>query len=751
MERHEVLRTTFSQAGGRLSQVIHPAYPVNLPLVDLEALAGEARHDEAERLTREHAAFRMDLSKGPLLEVKLLRHDRTHHLLLVTMHHIICDGISNGILLRDMVVFYEALIKGTDAQLPELPIQFADFALWQEQWLASEESTRSLEFWRDSLGSGFSRIQLTRDADAVSALAERRERWTGDIETLLIPPALQARSNAFCKRENVTLNMLLFSIFGALLNRLTGQLDLVIGSPCANRNEDTEELIGLFMNIQVMRLQLTEEETFRALLTKVQNWTLGAYENQELPFERLVHDPYYASGTDSFEIPIFFLYQKSFMITHQIGGLEIVPLRSESPGAVFEMMFAIVDRLEEGPRLQLEYNPRYFKVSTIERYLQMFVALLDAALADPESRLAELNALTREEKRRLLLEGNETAVDFGAFEPVHRRFMKRAQAEPDRPTVECAGVVWSAGELAGYARGLMLRLRAEGVQPGDRIGIAVERSCEMLGAVLAVMMAGAAYVPLDPNHPRERLERVLGDSGAKLLLTSRELGLKTPAREILIGNVAAVGPFEDGIEDEALAPETLAYVIYTSGSTGQPKGVAIEHGALLNLLDAMQQAPGLGSDDVLVAITTLAFDIAALELLLPLVTGARLVIATSAEVQDGGMLLARIEQSGATVLQATPGAWRLLIDAGWTERAPGERGLKALSGGEAMPRELAEKVLDRAGELWNMYGSHRDDDLVFGDPGRARHEAAAAGTTDCEHAVLCTRHAACAGSGRGRG
>ncbi len=391
-DRHEALRTTFEWSDGRLRQMLHPATALTLPLIDLEALEGEPRRLEAERMTREHAAFRFDLRSGPLLALRLLRFGAEDHLLLVTLHHIICDGISNGILLRDMHVFYEALLTGRPATLPELPIQFADYAIWQQNWLSGDGPAASLAFWRDSLGTDFTKLSLTRDPDAVTSLPAREHAATGAIETLLIPPDLQVRAQEYCRHENVTLNILLFAVFAALMHRLTRQRDLTLGSPCANRTEETEELIGLFMNIQVMRLRLSEDETFQTLLSKVQEWTLGAYEHQTLPFELLVHDPHFAGTGCAFEIPVFFLYQKSFMVTHRTGDLEIAPLRSESPGAVFEMMFAVVDRAEEGPRLQLEYNPRHYKLSTIRAYLQMFNELLSSALSRPEQRVDELAA-----------------------------------------------------------------------------------------------------------------------------------------------------------------------------------------------------------------------------------------------------------------------------------------------------------------------------------------------------------------------
>lgn len=695
--RHEALRTTFRLVDGKLSQIIHPPAAVAIPVVDLEPVQGDAHRLEAERLTRDHAAFRFDLKNGPLLTLKLLRFNHRSHMLLVSMHHIICDGISNGILMRDMRVFYESILNGTEPVLPELPIQFADYAVWQEEWLAGPEPAASLDFWHESLGHDFSRLTVKRDEDALDALAEHTE-VTGDIETLQVPQNLQDQAHAFCKRENVTLNILLFSIFAALMNRVTGQSDLVIGSPCANRSDETEELIGLFMNIQVMRLRLSDQETFRTLLAKVQQWTLAAVENQTLPFENLVHDPYFSNGSNSFEIPIFFLYQKSFMVTHQVGDLEIVPLRSESPGAVFEMMFAIIDRLEDGPRLQLEYNPRHFKASTIRRYLSMFNCLLESALAAPDSRVDRLALVTAPDRTQLLQHWNRTAVDFGPFTPVANAFLDRTRNHPHLVALECNGVKWTNEDLATYASSLAQSLQQQGVRPGDLVAICVDRSPEMLGAVLAVMMAGAAYVPLDPRHPKERLEMALGDSGAKICLTNRALDLHASAT--LLDITASFPNADEHWQPVEVHHDSLAYVIYTSGSTGKPKGVAIEHGALRNLLCSMRDEPGLDESDTLVAITTLSFDIAGLELLLPLFVGAKLVIATDAEVGDGRQLLALIERTKATVLQATPGAWRILIDAGLHLDAT----LKALCGGEAMPRDLAEKLLERTSEVWNVYG-----------------------------------------------
>ena len=699
--RHESLRTTFALVGSKLMQVVRPDMAMPIPMDDLTGIGGEQQRLDADRITRAHAAFRFDLKNGPLLVLRLLKLGAQNHVLLVTMHHVICDGISNGILMRDMMAFYEAAVNGTQAQLPELPIQFADYAVWHEEWSASDEHTASLEFWRATLGKDFSPIHLAHDADAAAALPQHKRESTGEIETLLVPPDLTSRAHAFCKREGITLNVMLFSIFCTLLARITGLKDLTIGSPCANRTEDTEDLIGLFMNIQILRVRLEEQSTFRDLLNQVQAWTLAAVDNQALPFEDLVHDPFFANSA-SLEIPIFFLYQKSFMLTRRIvsaeGSVQIVPLRSESPGAVFEFMFAVVDREEEGPRLQLEYNPQFYKAVTIRNYLRLFVNLLDTALMHPDAALDALEILSPSGRAKLLSQWNNTAMDFGAFEPAHTTFLCRAAGDPDGIAVECAGASWTNRQLAGRATALAAHLVREGLKPGELVGICISRSPEMVAAMLAVMMAGGAYVPLDARHPRSRMELVLEDAQAAFILADHAMEAATTSKILRVDSLRST-PLNVELPDTS-SPEALAYVIYTSGSTGKPKGVAIEHGALFNLLRSMQREPGLGPHDTLVAVTTLAFDIAALELLLPLLTGARLVIATEAQVYDASLLLALLKDSRATVLQATPGAWRAVVDAGWTSALP----LRVLCGGEAMSRDLADKLLDRSNDVWNVYG-----------------------------------------------
>jgi amino acid adenylation domain-containing protein len=344
---------------------------------------------------------------------------------------------------------------------------------------------------------------------------------------------------------------------------------------------------------------------------------------------------------------------------------------------------------------------------TVSLWMDSWIRLIQGCARSPREPAADLPLLSPAEQRRMVVDWNETAVDWGAFESVPARFTRLAEAEPERVALECAGITWTNEKLLAFSTALAHRLVTEGVRPGVLVAIAIRRSPEMLGAILAVLMAGGAYLPLDPRHPAERLQTILEEAGASLVLTYGGLSLATPARVLEVHqrptwNVSSQPPAP---ALPSLSADSLAYVIYTSGSTDKPKGVAIEHGALVNLLLSMAREPGLSRSDSLAAVTTLAFDIAALELLLPLMTGARLILATDDEALDGRLLLALLRRSRATALQATPGHWRLLLAAGWARRdEPGALPLKALCGGEPLLPDLAEDILQRCSELWNLYG-----------------------------------------------
>jgi amino acid adenylation domain-containing protein len=696
VRRHESLHTTFDVVDGKLSQIIRPPFEVPVPLEDLLDLPSEARPQHAEALIRKEARIQMDMKKGPLFFARLIRMDFEEYILLITIHHSVCDGWSNGVILRDFAAIYDSLVRKTKPALPELPIQFGDFAVWLEEWRNSKAPVESLKFWRETLGANFSPLSIPRD------LPGGQVEDAGEIETFLLPSELAQRARDFCAAEGITLYMLLFSTFAAALYRVTTQGDFLIGSPCANRRPGTEELIGTFANPQVMRVQIESTDSFRKLLDRVRNWTLGAVAHQDLPFEDLVDDPFFSQERNRIHLQVYFLYQKAFMQAQHTASLDITPIRSVSPGTTFDLMLSVVERIE-GPRLQLEYNPASFRLSTIQRFLRLYVQLLESALANPSQQIQRLNVIQEEERRKVVEDWNRTETEFAPFEAVHQTIERSAARTPSKTAVVCNNKEWSYRELNELSNRIARHLRRQGVCESSLVGVCLNRSVEMMAAVLGVLKAGGAYLPLDPSHPAERLQLILDDAQISLLLTEEQMAaqLRTGARVICMDSEQSLWSRENSSDLPAqTTPASLAYVIYTSGSTGKPKGVAIEHGALVNLLRSMERQPGLLSSDTWVSVTTLSFDIAALELFLPLMVGAKLVIATREQVQDGYQLLNLLEQSQATVLQSTPSTWRMLIEAGWN----GPSRLKALCGGEALPRDLADSLLARAQEVWNLYG-----------------------------------------------
>jgi thioesterase domain-containing protein len=382
VRRHESLRTTFEVVDGKLSQVIHPQVDVPLPVEDLRHLSSDARKQESDSIIQREARIQMDMEKGPLFFARMIRMGVDESIFLVTIHHSVCDGWSNGVVLRDFAAIYDSLTRGVPSQLPELPIQFGDYAVWLDQWRQGAELTESLEYWRRTLGGSFTPLRIPRDLPG-EGVEER-----GEIETLLLAPDKVKRAKEFCAARGVTLYMLLLSVYAATLYRLTGQGDIVIGTPCANRRTGTEDLIGPFSNPQVIRMRMGQGDRLGAILENVRNWTLGAVAHQDLPFEDLNEDEFFSRDQNQIPLQVYFIYQKAFMQAQHTPSLNIVPLRSVSPGTMFDLLLSIVERTE-GPRLQLEYNPGFFRVATIQRVLRLYLRILDAILSDVESPVEE--------------------------------------------------------------------------------------------------------------------------------------------------------------------------------------------------------------------------------------------------------------------------------------------------------------------------------------------------------------------------
>ena len=693
VRRHEVLRTTFATVDGQPVQVVALTQPALLEVHDLSHLLDGQREQEAQRLVSEEAQRPFDLTKGPLFRVRLIRLTDIDHRLVLAVHHTVFDGWSFGVLARELGQLYETYSRGEPPSLPALPIQYADFAVWQHRWLADGALDRQREYWLSMLRGAPASLALPTDG-------RRSERAgsAGATHAVVLSPALSAEITALARREAVTPFMTLLAGFITLLHRYTGEHDIVVGSPVANRTQvDLEGLIGLFANTLVLRTDVSGDPPFRELLTRVRDVTLGAFEHQDMPFEKLVEDlhPERSLGQN----PIFqvtFVFQKAA----SGSGLNFV-----TTGSPFDLSLYVIEGPDGLFQATFEYRTDLFVPATIKRMADHLQTLLAGATADPDIRVSDLPLLTEAERQHMLADWNATSTWYPADATIDGLVEVQVQRTPDRVALDFEGQQLTYGELDVRANQLAHALVSRGAGPGVLVGVCMDRSIEMVVAILAILKAGAAYVPLDPTYPSDRLGFMLNDSGARVLLTQEHLAARIPAGSAVFLRVDGADAPE--ITAASAAPlarsgtaDTVAYVIYTSGSTGRPKGVEVLHRGVVNFLCSMQREPGLAPSDVLLSVTTLSFDIAGLELFLPLMVGARVVIAPRHIAIDGIALSRALESSGITVMQATPATWRMLVDAGWL----GNKALKILCGGEALPRPLADALLGRVAEVWNLYG-----------------------------------------------
>jgi len=699
VRRHDILRTTFPSSAGQPRQVVTPPSAITLAVVPLPPHAEGQRETALQRCMSEEGKHSSDLARGPLWRALLLRLHDDEHILLITLHHIISDGWSDGVLSRELGILYNTFVTGQPATLPELPIQYGDYAAWQHDRLASGVFDEHLAYWRDHLAGAPTVLDLPTDRHRPPT-----QTFRGATYSTLLPTALLEALKRLSQDENATLYMTLLAAFHTLLHRYTGRDDILVGSPIAGRTHvETEPLIGFFVNTLVLRGDLSGDPSFRELLARTRETALDAYAHQDLPFERLVADlqPPRDPGRNPL-VQVLFTLQNAPRTDFQLAGLTAHPLRVDTGTAKFDLSLFMIETLE-GAHAAFEYNTDLFDAPTIARLADHFRTLLEGVVADPDQPISALPLLTDAERRQLLVDWNNTRTDYPHDTCIHELFAAQAARTPDAIAVVYEDDQLTYAELDQRANQLAHYLRRRGVGPDVLVGLCVERSVEMVVALLGILKAGGAYVPLDPAYPAERLAFMLQDSQAPVLLSQQWLRDRLPAYDgaiVLIDADAAIAAAPVEAPPDGATPATLAYVLYTSGSTGRPKGVRIPHRALTNLLASMREEPGITAADTLLAVTTLSFDIAALELYLPLIAGARLVVVSRDVATDGTRLGEALSTSGATVLQATPATWRLLLEAAWQ----GSATLTALCGGEAMPRELADALLPRVKALWNLYG-----------------------------------------------
>lgn len=704
IRRHETLRTAFASINGKPVSIVAPELSLELPLIDLQTWPTSERESEAQRLLILEGRRPFDLTHGPLIRAILLRLDKEEHILLLTMHHIVSDGWSTGVLLRELAALYPAFCAGKPSPLPELPIQYGDFAAWQREWLQGDMFETHLAYWK-------------RQLNALPVLELPTDRPRPAIQTVKgasmlfeLPQDLSRGIESLSKQEGVTLFMFLLAAFKILLYRYSHQDDIVIGSPIANRNRaEIEGLIGFFANMLVLRTKLSGNPSFRDILKRVREVALEAYEHQDFPFEKLVEE--LQPERDLSRTPLFqvvFALQNAPRHALQLPGLALGSLVIDKGTATYDLNMALW-KTSDGLKGRIEYNTDLFDTTTITRMVNHFQHLLESIVVNPEVRIADVPILTQAEERQLMA-WNNTTQDYPRTSRMHDLFEIQAEKTPAAAAAIFAGQEYTYEELNQRANQLAHYLQKLGVGPETLVGLCVERSLEMLVGLLGILKAGGAYLPLDPAFPAERLSFMLSDAQSPVLLTQKSLAgqlsalttpsLRNPTILCLDSDWATISGMPQTPPPCLSTADNLAYTIYTSGSTGRPKGVQVLHQAVVNFLQTMSQQPGLTANDILLSVTTLSFDIAVLELFLPLSVGATVVLVSRAAAADGAQLLEKLLSSQITVMQATPATWRLLLASGWQ----GDKTLKILCGGEALPRTLAEQLLERGASVWNLYG-----------------------------------------------
>jgi amino acid adenylation domain-containing protein len=700
VRRHETLRTTFKLVGGEPRQFIQDPAPFTLQVVDLTHLPAEKREAEALRLAEEEATRLFDLTRDPMLRARLVRLGEDEHFLLMSMHHIASDGWSRSILADELMKLYEAYSEGREPALEPLPIQYADYAMWQREYLSGEVLSEQLGYWKEQLGGELPALGLPTDHPRPPMLT-----YSGAYYPLEFPQELGAALSALGRKSGATRYMVLLAAFDALLYRYTGQEDVVVGTPIAGRNRrEVEGLIGFFVNTLVMRASLSGEPTFRKLLGRVREVTLGAYGHQEVPFEKLVEELH--PERDMSRNPLF---QVAFALqnapTHDLAlrGLNMTPLEIGSDASRFDLEVHIWEEEDEGLGGYIVYSTDLFVEASMARLHAHYVRLLEGVAADPDARIAELSLLAEAETRQLLYEWNDTRREYPHGQCVHELFEAQAARTPGAVALVCGEQRVTYAELNRRADGLARRLQAAGVGPEVAVGLYAGRTVEMVVGLLAVLKAGGAYVPLDPDYPHERLAFILADTQAGVLLTEKRLLDRMPPHEAEVIRLDDERPACESAAQAAnrAVDANLAYFIYTSGSTGRPKGVAITHRSVVTLLHWARENFSARELEGVLAATSICFDLSAFELFVPLSVGGKVILAENA------LALPTLPAAGeVTLINTVPSAMAELVRMSAVPRSV----LCVNLAGEPLKNSLAQQVYAQPGvrRVLNLYGPSED-------------------------------------------
>ena len=693
LSRHGALRATVVPESNSLRFGSATQFPISFEdlssAVDAESRLSRIKHKEARTP--------FDLINGPVIRARLIRLESQHHALVITGHHMFCDGWSTNVLLDELGKLYSARVNNAPIDLPT-PVDFSAYAHDQERQSKANDSNEVASYWLNRFQDPVQPLELPYDRPRPAVKSFKGATHRTRIEAAAYKQIKQSGARLGC-----TLFATLLSGFATLLHRLANQNDIVIGIPAAGQSLlENGSLVGHCVNFLPIRVGFLEHQTATDLLQQVKRTLLDAYDHQSYTYGTLVRK--LKLRRDPSRLP---LVEVQFNLEKVGTGAEFAGSQTEvdpNPKAFvnFDLFLNVVES-NNGLLIDCDYNTDLFDSETIDRWLTHFQTLLKSIASDANRPVDDLPILSDAERHRMLVDSNATAAEFPRNNCVHELIAEQTTRTPEAIAVTYEGQTLSYAELDQRSNRLARYLIKIGVTPGSLVGISLERSLDMVVALVAVWKAGAAYLPLDPTYPRERLEFILEETSLSILLTHSKLVSNLPAFQtqlvcldrdwVLIAREPETNP------NVAVSASSVAYTIYTSGSTGRPKGVQVTHRNVVNLLCSMREKPGLQSQDRLLAVTTLSFDIAGLELFLPLITGAQVILASRATAADGRLLLKLLKDSRATVLQATPATWRLLLEAGWT----GTPGFKILCGGEALPLDLANE-LARCGEVWNMYG-----------------------------------------------
>ncbi len=696
-------RTAFREHGGNAVQVVQPGADVPWRIVDLQRSSPTDAVAEAARLVREETMRPFDLGAAPLMRALLVRRSADEWTLLLVQHHLVCDGWSRELLVAELGAGYDARVAGGHGGTGAPPIEFGDFAAWQRTRAEQGDLDSGMNFWRGQVRGAAEILELPTDQPRGAA-----REFGGATESITLPRALMDAAWQLGHDRNVTPFMTMFAAFQVMLARYTGQDDFLIGTPVAGRTRtETERVIGYFANMVALRTDIAGDPGFATLLQRVSSRCLAAFEHQDVPFEVLVEA--LGRATSSSHTPLFqtmFSLQQGDLPPLQLRGLSVTRRDFHAGWSTYDLWFTAVP-LAGGLRIGIEYRTDLFAAETIRRMLGHFSTLLQSAVADPETPVSRLPMLGARERTALADSWNATDTRFARADSIHELFEAQAAKTPDAVAVQDDARTLTYRELDTRANQLANHLASLGVGRGALVGVSVERSVEMMVALFGVMKAGAAYVPLDPDYPADRLAFMLNDSGAQVLVTHEAVrerfggfgGMVVSLDRDAAALVRAPAPHVR----HATTPDDLAYVIYTSGSTGVPKGAMLPHRAVVNYLQWMQAQFSLGAGDCVLQKAPVSFDASVWELYLPLIAGARLFLARPDGHRDPEYLVATIAAQRVTVLQFVPSLLAVVLD----DLAMACKDVRLLIlGGEALPADLATRLRARLPTLivYNLYG-----------------------------------------------